>query len=192
MKILMMIAMTLSLSLVGALDCRSDTLPDSVYIRMPIDPLMEFTEFSGSASTGSTAQDVTIVWTVGEAIAEFVITGFIPCFTSNVFQFFVEWRETGEMMPFNVHVDSRVETWYELVPVLQLVEGGEWDTSLTQYVTGGNAYFGHYLPPLNMFRLGMYPGAFLCGDIDMTVTMEWGAGVPAGKSSWSAVKGRYR
>lgn len=175
----------------------ADAVPDTVRVSLPAGvSYVESTEWTGSMSS----EGVDITWEVVAVGADFradcVITGNVPCFSEFPVLLSTTWVETEETLPVSLTISSSTSIWYGYTVAMQDVPGGNMNTSLSDpIVSGGDSQFGQRFPPVNWLNVSVMVNPLIignCGEIDMTITMEWGPSVPSKQSSWSDVQSLYR
>lgn len=169
-------------------------IPNSVYVQLTEDGI---TYTTSNDWTGTlTVAGVTMDWTMSDYSAVFTFTGSITTipWVSGPY-FMIEWLETGPILPLSVDIVSTTSCPYDLWPVMQPLPGGPSDDALTDFARTGNSYFGHEFHDLYTLRFGVavhHLNVPYSGPVNMTVSLEWGPGVPVESASWGAVKSLYR
>ncbi len=149
------------------------------------DPLPYHFDLVGSSTEGG----LTAEWTVTDFSAEVRITGTHN--ESGVPHFCLTWTDTGDVLPLSVTFTTNAAGPYSYEPFHWPVGGTAYDHSLSLYNLTTNAYFGHYFPEAESF-LFMVSFYHVAVDYDLTVSLDWGAGVPAEPTSWGQIKSIYR
>jgi hypothetical protein len=164
-------------------------IPNEVYVRLTGGTISS-SDWSGTLNQ----ENETITWVVTDYSAEFVFTGDISTFPGPASAFYLRWADTGSILPLSVTITSTTSVPYDFSPSVQHEANGAWDRSLLQEAVVGDWYFGHYFYNLAGLRFTLGPSSieWYTGPVDLTVTMEWGPGVPNQHASWGAVKSLYR
>ena len=143
-------------------------------------------------SGAGTYEGMGATWTFNDYDAQIVFDGtYLPGTT--VPSFNLIWYFTGATMPLSVTITSATAGEYHIVPTIQATNDPDavQDTSLAQWFVVGDGYFGHYFP--DVYQVNLYISLENPNTAyDLTVSMEWGAGVATEPVSWDQVKSIYR
>ena len=187
MRALKILALTLVFSIIFAIGASAGQIPNSVAVFLFDGPESVFyQDLSGNISFGG----ITGTWAVNNFNAEATLAGTYNS-PDNFDVFYVEWLNTGDTMPLSVNITSSTPGKYSIYPVFQ--RPGDIDPifSLAQDQVTGDTYFGHYFPACEMMTFAIYLDESDTA-YDVTVTMEWGTGVPSEPDTWDGVKSLYR
>ena len=101
------------------------------------------------------------------------------------------WSSPGAGFPLSVTITSNGSGLYTIKPYYILPGEAEPNLSLARTNVTGDSYFGAYFPEADQVHMAFY---LLEPDVvyDLTVTMEWGEGVPNEVTSWGQVKALFR
>jgi len=184
-------ALLIGLFLIGASAAVAGQIPDSVRVILP-EGFSEIESFDWNGSM--TADGISVTWTATDFDAEFVFTGSKTGFQSPYIGPGIEvrWLETGAILPLSVNVTANTGGNVHIFSMQQaLINNPEdwWDPIITD---SGDIYFGHYYPDLYQVYFGVFAPSAVGDPFQMTITMEWGPGVPLQQTSWSKVKSLYR
>lgn len=177
---------------IGLVSCSTglalaDHVPDVFQIIFPIsDSLVIRSDRIGAG----TYDGLGATWAVNDYDASIVFDN-AYVYTVTKPYLILEWHDVDQTMPVSVSITSNTGARYSIVPKIELVSGGAQDFSLSQYNLAGSTYFGHHIPVADLFSLQIIledPTIFY----DLTVTMNWGPGVPNEATSWDQVKSLYR
>ncbi len=105
--------------------------------------------------------------------------------------FDLAWRSPGPGLPVSVHITSNGPGLYTINPYYLMA--GDVDPNLGYVRTdvSGDAYFGAYFPDAEQVNMALYLQEPTV-EYDLTVTMEWGDGVPNEETSWGRIKSLFR
>jgi hypothetical protein len=182
-----LIALALTACLLVATPATADQISDLVTIYL-FDGAAEqfYTDTTGSASFGG----MNAIWSVADFGAHVTFTGSFNS-PGNSVVFYVEWLGTSGTMPLSASVESSTAGLYSIYPIFQRPEDSEPVATMVQTGLSGPQYFGHYYPECDKISFAVYLDESNT-DYDLTVTMDWGAGVPNEDETWGGIKSLYR
>jgi hypothetical protein len=165
----------------------ADQIPSFFEISFPdSESRVRINDLSGSGSWSGLGA----TWTINDFEAEFTFHG---TFFSTLYDpsFIIMWHSPGAELPLSVSITSNTDSQYRIVPLYQETLEDPDDDSMVQWFVTGDMYFGHYFPD----GYQLYFSIALLDEFDpydMTITMDWGTGVPNDETSWGAVKSLFR
>lgn len=189
MKRLRVIIWIIGFMVVGSTPSVAGQIPDSVNVYLPAaGSFLQSGEWTGSM----TSDGITVTWNVSDFAADFMYSGTMTGFgIAASCGFELTWLDTGATLPVSVSFASNTAGPYDINPMVQGTSGGPefwWDP----IEATGNSYFGHYFPPVYKVHLLVWQFVQWGDPVDLTVTMEWGPGVPVESATWGGVKSLYR
>lgn len=175
------------LILLSAMAASANHIPDLVTIYLFDGTECQFyTDSSGTASYGG----VDATWSVEDFSGTVHLAGSFDS-PGNVDVFYIEWLGTIDVMPLSVTITSTTAGPYSIVPIFQLVGETEPDASMAREGVSGNTYFGHYFPECDKVSFAVYLDE-TATDYDVTLSMNWGTGVPNDAGTWGGIKTLFR
>ena len=143
-----------------------------------------------SATSGSlSGNGITCTWTSGASSATFHLVGaYTTSWMDPVID--VAWFSTDQSCPMAVTITSSGSGTYNIEPPYYPTGTG-WVMDWYQSGLSGDMGWGGVFPPRERFDMGisLHSQSVV---YDLTMTMEWGAGVATDRSTWGAVKSLYR
>ena len=115
------------------------------------------------------------------------------CYNPVLAAFSADRHVSLEGTPLSVEITSSTAGEYHVVPTIQSINDPDepQDTSLAQWFVIGDTYFRQNFPDvylINLYVSLVNPET----TYDLTVVMEWGAGVSNEPATWDQVKSLYR
>jgi len=171
--------------LIGVTTSLAGDVPGEIYVQ--VGSLFGGWDSSSEWSGTLTGAGVTLDWAITDYDAEFTFIGNAPGNAGDYCYFFMWWADTGVRLPLSAQITSATPWPYH---VSVSMDG---NSSLTELNRTGDWYFGHYFPYMSEFQFGVsLSSEWSGGDVDLTVKMEWGPGVPTSPSTWGGIKSLYR
>ena len=185
MKTMKVAMLCIGVVLLGVTTSPAGDIPGEIYVQ--VGSLFGGWDSSSERSGALTGVGVTIDWAVTDYSAEFTFIGNASGSAGDYTFFFMSWADTGDRLPLSAQITSATPWPYDVYITM------DENDSLTESDRTGDWYFGHYLPYLSNFRFGVgLSSGYSGGDVNLSVIMEWGPGVPASPSTWGGIKSLYR
>lgn len=147
-----------------------------------------FVESTATSGTLS-GNGITCTWTTGANSATFHLTG---AYTTSWMDptIDVAWFNTGQPCPMAVTFTSSGSGTYNIEPPFYPTGTG-WVMDWYQSGMSGDMVWGNIFPPCERFDMGISLHSQSVA-YDLTMSMEWGAGVATEPNTFGAVKSLFR